>query len=157
MQKRPRHEPLPSICPPSTPMKKPKVNKPKMDLAQRLANRLGEDYVKHLFQATKFFKTSGRWVRFPFQFTLRFEWDGAGVLHIFACEVDRKLRKKESDAVSHYYDTVVVAPDETHELYFLRIICNTEGVHVYFKDGIRVDVAGQTKVGNTSSFGTHCD
>ena len=135
----------------------PKVNKPKMTLAQRLANLLGEDFDTKLWRGYNLYRTSGRWVQRSFPFTVRFKWDETGKLHIFACEVSRHFRTKESDPVCHYYDTVVVAPDDKHQLDYQRIVCDSKGVHVYFQNQTRMDIARQTTENSSFPVATHCE
>jgi hypothetical protein len=145
----------------------PKVKKQRMVLSGRMAKLLGEDFYKNLWIGHKFYKISNRWVKKTFPFTVRFKWDETGKLNIFACEVCRQFRTKEtlpdgctsrvSDPVSHYYDTVVIEPEDKHRLDYERIVCNIKGVHVYLQNQNRLDIGRQTTENSIFSLETHCD
>ena len=135
----------------------PTVTKPKMTLAQRLENHLGEEFDTKLWIGYQSYQISRRWVRRCFQFTVRFKWNETGKLHIFACEVSKHFQTNESDPVSHFYETVVVAPDDKHPLDYKRIVCDSKGVHVYCHNQTRMDIGRQTTENSSFSVATHCD
>ena len=127
------------------------------DLDTRLRSKLGEVYVGKFFCATKSSKTTGnRWVRSPVELTVSFQWDKKG-LHIFACDRKETVIAEMSDWVSHYFDSVAVAPMETDECKNVKMMrCTEKGLIVFFKDDTRMIVSREITIESSHTRSSHC-